>query len=206
VPGGVLVDDADHVHVIDEAQTVQLRGASGEVDLLKAVRERILGDDGVRITVDEKPRTFVTGLDVETRWRTAAGTATDATAIAAIVPELSDRKADTTFTIASGEDGVLEIATNAPMVILDVGHGCGESPAPLTLTPETATADTHVVGSPPQQSSFIQGVGHRPLGGGSERRDVLVLREPTTHLAVRVGPVDSDRCLRDVRAYGFVAP
>ena len=206
VPGGVLVDDTDHVRVIDQAQTVQLRGATGEVDLLKAVRERILGDDGVRITVEEKPRTFVTALDVETRWRTAAGTATDAVAISKIVPELSDKKADTAFTIAPDDDGVLEITSSAPMVILDIAHGCGDASVPLTLTPDTAAADTHVIGNPPQQSSFIQGVGRRALGDGSERRDVLALREPTTHLAVRVGPPDRVRCLREVRAYGFITP
>ncbi|HSI03567.1 MAG TPA: hypothetical protein VLC93_03790, partial [Myxococcota bacterium] len=54
VPAGVLVDEAGMVHVIDRAQTVHLRGASGEVEVLKSVRQRVLSDDGVRIVVEER--------------------------------------------------------------------------------------------------------------------------------------------------------
>ncbi|MBC7794566.1 MAG: hypothetical protein H7Z43_12755, partial [Clostridia bacterium] len=42
VPGGVLVDESDRVHVIDKSRSVRLNGAAGEVEVLTAVRERVL--------------------------------------------------------------------------------------------------------------------------------------------------------------------
>lgn len=200
VPGGVLVDDAGRVHVIDRAQTVQLRGANGEVEVLKAVRERVLTDDGVRIVVKEKPRSFVAPRGIKTTWVRAEPEAREE------LPALTDENSETSFTAQAGEQGVLEIDSNGqPMVILDVAHGCAEGPTALTLTPVSAIEDTHVVGAIPDASSFVQGTGHRPRHAPGERRDVLVLREPATRLALRVGPVDAVRCLRDVRAYGFLA-
>ncbi len=200
VPGGVLVDDAGRVHVIDRAQTVQLRGANGEVEVLKAVRERILTDDGVRIVVKEKPRSFVAPRAIKAAWVRAEPAAREE------LPALTDENTATSFVVQVGEQGVLEIESGAPMVILDVAHGCAEGPTALTLTPVATAEDTHVVGAVPEASSFVQGTGHRPRHAPGERRDVLVLREPTTRLALRVGPVDATRCLRDVRAYGFLSP
>jgi hypothetical protein len=200
VPGGVLVDDGGRVHVIDRAQTVQLRGAAGEVEILKSVRERVLTDDGTRINVTERPRSFVAPRSIKVAWRREGSAPED-------LPVLTDEKSETSFVVKSGEDGVLDIDSgDTPMVILDVAHGCGDGDSGLTLTPETATEDTHVVGATPDARSFVQGVGHRPRGAPGERRDVLVLRDAVRKLALRVGPNDVTRCLRDVRAYGFLSP
>ncbi len=200
VPAGVLVDDAGMVHVIDRAQTVHLRGASGEVEVLKSVRQRILADDGVRIVVDEKPRGFVAPRAIKVAWRRGQPPVLEDLSV------LTDESRETSFVAKAGDEGVLEIDSgDRPMVILDVAHGCGEGTDGLTLTPESAAEDTHVVGKAPDARSFVQGVGHRPLLAPGERRDVLVLREPATKLALRVGPTDVARCLRDVRAYGFLS-
>ena len=197
VPAGVLVDDAGLLHVIDRAQTVHLRGASGEVDVLKSVRQRVLTDDGVRILVEEKPRSFVAPRAIHVAWRSGDP------AVSEDLSVLTDENRDTSFVAKPGAEGVLEIDSgDQPMLILDVAHGCGDQESLLTLTP-VSSADTHVVGAPPRESSFVRGVGHRPHGASGERRDVLVLRAPTTTLGLRVGPLDALRCLRDLRAYGF---
>ncbi len=201
VPAGVLVDDAGMVHVIDRAQMVQLRGASGEVEVLKSVRERVLSDDGVRIVVDERPRGFVAPRGVRVSWRRDAPSASEDLSV------LTDEDRATSFVALAGDEGVLEIDSgDRPMVILDVAHGCGVGTGALTLSPESASEDTHVVGKAPDPRSFVQGVGHRPRLAAGERRDVLVLREAVSKLALRVGPVDEARCLTDVRAYGFLSP
>jgi hypothetical protein len=82
---------------------------------------------------------------------------------------------------------------------------CDGATTHIELTPEQQPSDTHVIGDRPANlDSFVHGVGRRPVGQSSERREVLVLREPVTHLALHLGPIDAERCLRDVRAYGFI--
>ena len=200
VPGGVLVDESDRVHVIDKARTVHLNGAAGEVEVLTAVRERVFDDDGRKIKVSEPPRSFILPRKVRARWVSAKEDT-----LTRDVPELVDEDAKTSFTATAGDNGLLEIDSTEPITILDVSHMCDGTTTRIEITPEQLPEDTHVIGDKPNKMSFIHGVGRRPQNASAERREVLVLREPATHLALHLGPIDSDRCLRDVRAYGFIA-
>lgn len=200
VPGGVLVDNEDRVHVIDKARTTRLNGAVGDVEVLTAVRERVLEDDGRSIKVTEQPRSFIAPRRLSARWVSA-----QEDTLSRDVPELTDENPATTFAAAAGDNGVLELTSAEPMSVLDVSHMCDGATVRIELTPEAVPADTHVIGDKPRAQSFIHGVGRRPMTGTSERREVLVLTEPLTRLTLHLGPADSERCLRDVRGYGFIA-
>ncbi|MBC7793318.1 MAG: hypothetical protein H7Z43_06400, partial [Clostridia bacterium] len=185
----------------NRARSVRLNGAAGEGEVLTAVPERLLDDDGHKITVIERPHSFILPRPLKAHWQSAREET-----LTRDVPELTDENPSTSFIATAGDNGVLEISSAEPMTILDVSHMCEGATVHIELTPEQLPADTYVIGERPVAKSFIHGVGRRPQSGSSaERREVLVLREPSTHLALRLGPPGSDRCLRDVRAYGFIA-
>ena len=88
------------------------------------------------------------------------------------------------------------------MTLLEVAHGCfGAEPLPLSLAAPNEPAV--VLGVPPPPGSFVEASGRSVSIAGGGRRDLFVLRTPVTALSVLIGPTDAERCIKEIRAFGW---
>jgi hypothetical protein len=195
VPGGFTVTDSGVVQIVDRARYLTLGGPEGEVSLLRDVRIRRLEWSGDTLVADSKRVGFLVAREVEARWLRPGADPAGA-------PELVDGDDHTAFAIRPDETAALALVAPAPILMLELHHGCpGAEPRPLELA--LAGGKPYDTGTRPGSDSFVRasGRGHATIPG--VKRDLLALSEPTNEIALAVGPGETERCLREVRAYGF---
>jgi hypothetical protein len=196
VPAGVIiVEHEPGFRLVDEPRVLHLTAAEGKVDLLTGVRTRLVTGKRREVAVDEAALSFLRPIPIAVHWQ-----ASEADPIELF--ELVDDDATTEFVAKPGVTGTLKIAADAPFVALELVHGCyGGSAAALELASEQGTR--FVTGEAAAADSFVAANGKSFGDEAGGRHELLALRSAATSLTLSVGPVAAERCLRDVRAFGF---
>jgi hypothetical protein len=197
VPAGVVVGaQSKGLKLVDRPSVVHLEGAEGPVDLLVSVRVRELGGPRATPNVGEA----VVAL-LEPRQLTVTA-ATD-TAAAPVLPELSDGDDATSLALRRGEGGRVRLAAAAPLVALEVHHGCtGEEAAP-PLALRSGSGPAVILGTVPAADAFVRAVGRSHGGAAGRRRDLILLRDAAAELQLEIQGADGERCVSEIRGFGY---
>ncbi|MEE8410447.1 MAG: hypothetical protein V3T05_12640 [Myxococcota bacterium] len=194
--GGVLLDDEDgSLRLVDRPSYLNLDAVEGELALLTQVRLRRIVGNRREVRVEERVVGLLVPLDVTVEWIADS-------AIAVERPELGDGDDATTFVVRAGEVGRLRIVAEAPIVGIEIRHGCFDAP-PVALRLEGTNGKPHVIGERPVPGSFVRGTGRRRVTGAGVDSDLLLLGEARNEVSLAVGPGDVERCIRELEAFGF---
>jgi hypothetical protein len=195
--GALVSPDASRLVVRDEPQYLTLAGATGQLRVLTSLRERTLSWPAGELVAAERQRSVLRAIPLLARHQDGDGAFHD-------LPDLSDGRDETVYVAKPGSGARLKLAASRPFVLLELHHGCAGAPArPLTLAAEGG--EPFAVGGAPLGGSFIlaSGAGHE---AGGVQRDLVALRVAARELTLDIGPADRERCLREVKAYGFELP
>ncbi len=205
--GGAFVqEDGASVGIVDEPRFLRLFGASGEVDVLTSVRQRIVRDWHGGLRVREQVLTTVAPQKLAVHFEEdsvalGAEPPVDAVTRAAAAPrllaELTDAS-DAAF-IEVGR-GTLVLTAAEPILLLEVHYGCGAGGE--ERPPELHLGDlAHVLGAPPAPASWVRGFGSSTVAG-TFRRELLLLTEPRNELRLD-NQGQARLCLREIVAHRF---
>jgi hypothetical protein len=196
VPGGFVITDAGSVRLVDRARYLTLGGAEGEVALLRDLRVRDLRWHHGQLVTESQRAVVVVPRRIEVQWLSPDAGATDA-------PELLDGDDHTLSAIRPHEVAALALVASEPILMLEIHHGC---PAAALRPLELAVADSKAyrTGARPEAGSFVRASGRGRVSMPSVQLDLLALLEPTSEIALTIGPTDAERCVREVKGYGFL--
>ncbi len=186
--GAMLSKDAGTLTIIDEPRYLRLGGAAGDVEILSSVRQRdfVFADGETELT--EQPRGLLTPVSLAIEGPSG-------------IEVLYDGDDGTHVAIAAGASLVLGMRSERPWILLELHHGCDEDPAaPLSVMHE---GEVFTLGQKPGAGSFVLAYGRKNKHAGIEH-DLLALRTKTALLELTIQGDTKTRCLREVRAYGFI--
>jgi len=199
-PGlGVTVAQAgDALSLVDRPGLITLLSRTGEAALLTRVRVRHVHEREGKLIVDERDQSLISPVPVRASWQAGVEPAVE-------LPELGDGDDSSGFVMRAGEVGQIHLEAAGPVSLIEVHHGCyGESAVALSIK-ASEMAVPYVLGSAPPDQSVIQAAGRSRGGELSTARDLVVLRQPVDRLTLEIGPAEAVRCLREIRAGGFVS-
>ncbi len=224
--GGAFLEEPSAVHIVDRPRYLRLAGAEADVQVLTGARLRIVRFDAAGAHLEEgtvealEPLPLTGALYVsEVRddgltTPPPEPTPPPPTAPEPPTPEPTPPTKSEIGGLTDGEDGLaveldpdadplLMVKATAPIVLLEVHHGC-EQPGPgleLVRLDEEPGREVHVLGARPKEDSFVQASSLE--GAKATGRALLLLRAPTALLQLHVGPRAGRRCLRELKAFGW---
>ena len=198
VPAGVVVTAGEAgFRLVDEPHMLHLTSADGNVDLLTGVRTRQVRGGHSAVEVHETSQSFLRPTPIAATWQ---GDGLEPV----ILDELVDGDSATGFSIRAGTTGRLVVDGAAPLSVVELVHGCYGAPlAPLEIAAEGG--DPFITGVAAAAESFVAASGKSYTDPHGGRHELLALKAPTAQLALSFGPVEAERCIKELRAYGFVA-
>jgi hypothetical protein len=193
VPAGVRLE-AGVLAISDRPATVRLEGPEGVAAVLTGVRVRRVGGSREVVEVEEANANLLVPRSIVVSWR-GPGEAME-------LSMLTDGSDRTSFVARPDHAGALRIEANSTVALVLLHHGCGEASGDETLRLRIADEPPWSSGAPVPSGSFVRAAG-RTISAGGVRRDLLALREPAAEIVMQLGRAESNRCLRQVRAFGF---
>jgi hypothetical protein len=197
VPAGVLVATGEPgFKLVDQPRLLHLTSGEGSVDLLTGVRVREVNGSRVGIDVREHMLTFLKPATLTATWRIPD-------VEAAPLAELVDGDPTTGLSLRADATGTLVVESDLALAVLELVHGCyGDARAELEL--DVGQGGPFVTGAPAPPTSFVAATGKSFTDSSGGRHELLALREPKQTLAITLGPAGRERCLKELRAFGFV--
>lgn len=222
---GVSVSTEGDLLVLDRPQTRTFRGTWGKTELLTSLRLRKWGGSASldswgerRVGLMSRLERLVTRVPAviprpdtltgrANKPGTFTGTPVRPNQPGAWIPPKGDGSAasasgrDSAWTLLPGEGDRLRINTAIPFVLLELHHGC-EPSLPIRLEVRAESGGSLLVGGrpPPLNSTFVASASGKSIGE-THAVEFLALSRPTAELTLQIGPVDSKRCIRELRTY-----
>ncbi len=218
---GLRVARDGRLLIVDSPSTTRLRGVDRHLDVITAVNVRQWQGSaaGASGSVWRKARkSLLEEVAVDLEWVRESTQPPDAivsengllnpASTTREVTSLSDEppSAENDLVLRAGQAHVLRVSAKRPFVLLKVRHGC-DLGTPSTL--ELSSVDgpsLFVTGGGPVENGVFLGSASGRQKPGKAAVELGALREPTEKLALKVGPVERDRCLRSITAYGWTVP
>ncbi|MEO1173275.1 MAG: hypothetical protein AAFX94_14675 [Myxococcota bacterium] len=217
---GLSVANDGTLVVLDEPSTTRLRGVAGTLDVLTGLRLRRWAGAGAAEPWLTSRRSLLRELPYRVGWLPEAPLSPDAVVGDAVLPleaggeggsgesrfdpeVLRDGAADGTWKLKGNETGSVRVTAEAPFVLLELHHGCvlGER-SELEITSTSGGSLFVTGGQPVLNGTFLASASGRQRDNGPAV-EVVALPEPTRSLDLRLGPVETARCLREIRTFGW---
>lgn len=209
--------------VLDRPTTTQLRGVAGRLDILTGVRLRRWGGSSATEPWLEGRRSLLQEVSYAVEWVPEAKLSPDAVVGGAVLSEeiaqfgqydavrfdpavLKDNSESGAWKLRRNETGAVRVSAKTPFVLLELHHGCalGE-PAELEITSTTGGSLFVTGGLPVLNGTFLASASGRQREG-QPAVEVVALPKPVRTLELRLGPVEANRCVRELRTFGWRGP
>ncbi|OGQ80945.1 MAG: hypothetical protein A2289_12255 [Deltaproteobacteria bacterium RIFOXYA12_FULL_58_15] len=190
VPAGIVWID-HRLHLNDEPQSIPLDGGNHRIELLRSVRVRRVSGSTRTPLVEETIARFLVQQELKVSWQSDAGSQS--------LPQLVDGSDVTSFVLRAGEMGQLHIAAENEIVALVIHCGCDGPFGPLQV--RRPGGELWNSEAPQPILGFVR--AWRRTHKSTADWYLFALEEQNATLTLEVGPQGAQRCLRQVRAYGF---
>lgn len=205
--------------IVDSPATTRLRGVNHHLDVLTAVTVRQWQGSAPPADAEwrEVRKSLLAEVEVELEWIPESAYAPDAIVSDSGLFDRTEpappsqatrasRRDDGTWTLPAGEVGMLVVRSDEPFVLLEVRYGCGQVESSTLELSSVDGPSLFVAGADPVENGVFLGSASGRKKPGEAAVELGALRAPSRSLRLKIGPVEQERCLQTLTAYGWTLP